>query len=1048
MPKPKIGEQTFANIPLNGKLRTAIDGTQLGEGDFQKLINMRYGELSPKSISGMTKINTSIINGTYLKPRSGFHFRKAQPSESHVLVQAWNTGLTASGVYENTTTIPNQGNFSATGLWPDTSGANIGRFSEAPDGSMIYANGKDTCVWGGSEYRCAGFVISDLNASVIYDYSAEVNNTLQDAANIATMYSVTETIDSNVMGLWHFDNSANDSSGHGLTWGGIGTCYYTNTPNQFKWGYATGFDGSSGALYMSDYSYFDFSGGAWTFDCWVRPDSSGGATQTIYSQDTDSNNYFRITLEKNGTTFGVKLSIYAASSEVVALSTSTILISSDIYAHIEVSENANDYYIFVNGNLEGHTSSANRPANYTRYVYLGTIYAGANWYKGQIDEVRISNVCRHISNFTPHTQPYGSNSICYAFIASTRPIAGAKFYIKTANATAATANAFYWAASWTPVTNLVDGTALTGKTLAQTGSVTFDTTVSEAKPKVINGVYAYWYLFTFESIDATTQVYYVTLSAPFQQIVDIWDGNERAIMTYLRYVGTTYTDETTNVLQEDYVSGDTLTYSDLGSFATSSAIYVAFAERTAGIDILLVGGTGNSNVSMMTVSYWTGSVWVSVGTLDDKTNVGNKSLAQSGTVTWDAPDESSEFQNSVAASSPWWFYKITFSAALSASVQIDKITGIPSQRSIKAHSYPVMWQNRVWLLDEVSNQRNSGLCSAPDTVCVFNGTDSTRLRFGNDEPLICGATLFTRFGGSVYDNLVVFKNTEVWIVDGQTPSNYAKYRISTNYGCVAPGTLQSCDTGFEVAPGLLKHILIWQSENAICMFDGNAVNPISNDIKNFFDRTKAECIPDAMKSKSESFYDNSNYEYHWIFASGAGATTLNQERVYDVLKKKWYQVDRGTGKNLQMGFYVIDPYGNNFNYGGIDTGYIERVENGTTFDGNSIISTFRIGDIPFGGYDVETAMRNFRLIMKAKTSTTNTVSITHYGDGITTSESTAIALVVNNSTKRIVRPTQSVNWGNYLFHSFECSLTTTNETIGFEPIGIGLIYTIIRESVL
>src|SRR5512139_2479830 len=90
------------NLPLNGRLRTAPDGCQLGEGDFKTLKNMRYGELSPKSISGMTKIDTNVINATYLKPRAGFHYRKSQPSESHLLVQAWNTGVTAALVYENT----------------------------------------------------------------------------------------------------------------------------------------------------------------------------------------------------------------------------------------------------------------------------------------------------------------------------------------------------------------------------------------------------------------------------------------------------------------------------------------------------------------------------------------------------------------------------------------------------------------------------------------------------------------------------------------------------------------------------------------------------------------------------------------------------------------------------------------------------------------------------------------------------------------------------------------------------------------------------------
>src|SRR4030042_6826073 len=101
---PKVGDIKYANIPLSGKLVTSIDGSSLAEGDFQILKNMRYGDITPKSISGMTKINTSVINADYLKPRAGFHFRKSQPSESHVLVQEFKADAT-SKVYENTTPI-------------------------------------------------------------------------------------------------------------------------------------------------------------------------------------------------------------------------------------------------------------------------------------------------------------------------------------------------------------------------------------------------------------------------------------------------------------------------------------------------------------------------------------------------------------------------------------------------------------------------------------------------------------------------------------------------------------------------------------------------------------------------------------------------------------------------------------------------------------------------------------------------------------------------------------------------------------------------------
>ena len=71
--------------------------------NFQSLINLRYNDANPKAIAGNTKINSSIIDTTYLKTRSAIHYTKDQPSESHVLVEAYNDGLTASRILQNTT---------------------------------------------------------------------------------------------------------------------------------------------------------------------------------------------------------------------------------------------------------------------------------------------------------------------------------------------------------------------------------------------------------------------------------------------------------------------------------------------------------------------------------------------------------------------------------------------------------------------------------------------------------------------------------------------------------------------------------------------------------------------------------------------------------------------------------------------------------------------------------------------------------------------------------------------------------------------------------
>jgi hypothetical protein len=475
---------------------------------------------------------------------------------------------------------------------------------------------------------------------------------------------------------------------------------------------------------------------------------------------------------------------------------------------------------------------------------------------------------------------------------------------------------------------------------------------------------------------------------------------------------------------------------------------IGFEERMTAIGVILATDQENTSAATMTVSYWNGSAWASVTGLSDGTlQSTTDTFGQSGVIHWLAPSEISEFKTSVVNKEQYYYYKIAVSGALS-DTKVDYIYGIPAQKTIRPHLYCTNWQNRVVLVNEYSNRKNSILISTKDSVCAFNGVDSTMLTFGNDDPVLCAEPIFSRFGGSTYDNLIVFKQSETWLVDGTSPEDYTLYKIADNYGCVARGTLKSCSTGYEVSPGLLKHVLIWQSASAICLFDGNSIVDISADIKNYFDPNKTEGIGSATVGNSKAFYDEHNDEYHWLFESGGESTPMNTELVYNVVKKKWYKLDRGTGKYLQIGFGARDTYGNFYTYGGIDTGYIEKLESGTTFDGTNITSTFKTADIAFGGWSNQSRIRRVKHLCIAKVTTTNTVTMTHFNDTETTATDT-VTFSVNATGKRVAKVNKSVNWNeDAVFHSFNCVLITSDENVGYEPIGLNVGVRILREDIL
>ena len=85
-------------IAFKGRLRTADDPATIAPEDQSVLKNIRPGDQYPSGVQGMTKINTAALACTGI--RNGFHFRKSQPAESHLM--AW----TSDGkVWKNDTAI-------------------------------------------------------------------------------------------------------------------------------------------------------------------------------------------------------------------------------------------------------------------------------------------------------------------------------------------------------------------------------------------------------------------------------------------------------------------------------------------------------------------------------------------------------------------------------------------------------------------------------------------------------------------------------------------------------------------------------------------------------------------------------------------------------------------------------------------------------------------------------------------------------------------------------------------------------------------------------
>jgi len=183
--------------------------------------------------------------------------------------------------------------------------------------------------------------------------------------------------------------------------------------------------------------------------------------------------------------------------------------------------------------------------------------------------------------------------------------------------------------------------------------------------------------------------------------------------------------------------------------------------------------------------------------------------------------------------------------------------------------------------------------------------------------------------------------------------------------------------------------------------------------------------------------DIDNKEYIWLFADGNSSGTLNREFHLDLERLKFFEVPRAGSKFLQCSFQVSDTTGNIYNYGALDTGYIERLENGTDMDGTEFEQSFKLGDIaPVEGQIFQLSqILKHKLIMK-DTGTSANVAVTHYGDGDTTGTSLDSSVDPTNSGKRFADVISNTNKSisGHVFHSTKYSMTSSDKNPAFHPL--------------
>lgn len=575
------------------------------------------------------------------------------------------------------------------------------------------------------------------------------------------------------------------------------------------------------------------------------------------------------------------------------------------------------------------------------------------------------------------------------------------FTVSAANGNNVSAELMYrksdgtWAA--TEVTgDAQDGTNTGTTTLAQSGSM-YWTPPADEIPWYMYGVSGFWYYLKFDAaLDAEVEISKITYGTDhdasgartaFLDLVNIWDGIPvPAIEIQVLYDTSIYA---------RFAAGAV----DLGglAFDENDKIYICSHDPIQGV-YLDPGNTPNTDTAsaaaLTSVKYWDGNSWVAL-TATDETG----GMTSPGWITWNRPATPEHPQQFESTQFYAYWYEIIFDDAISTDVVLEVYT-LPYfdiDELGNGQACCAWGDHMVYSFDRWGQYIH---VTPPDTPSVLNGSNYDALEAGDgrSNKVIAMEQLHTE--------LITFQEEKgieggcTTLFEGYAPGTYGKMLISTSIGILnckckvrVDGVLTSTATEEKI-----KTLIFWLSRKGVCVTDGTSASIISDDIGNYFDPTKDECIRRGYEDQHWMSYDSAFNLIRIGIVSGGSATVPNKFFCFDLTDKVWYEdvlgqelscvteVEAGSGDvaTVQLG-------------GGTDDGFVYQL-NVTQDDVSTLITSYLDVELSSGG--------EYQIIREAmvrcKTQSAGDITFNTYKNGISSISKTLsmVAEVTNQIVRR------------------------------------------------
>lgn len=488
----------------------------------------------------------------------------------------------------------------------------------------------------------------------------------------------------------------------------------------------------------------------------------------------------------------------------------------------------------------------------------------------------------------------------------------------TVNAQTVTAAVSSWQSGAWSDRSATDGTADSGKTHAVDGSFTWTRSSSDTM-RVIGGIMGYWYRVSFNAA-LTDGVEIISCKVQFDAttMTNKWNGvyeYPTAIRFYDQSTGEyiDYTGKLTNESTSQYMQIDAMTTSDF--------IMIKSAEPLAGMGFGVVPEyeqTQDAQVDQIDV--WSGTGWTAVTTgITDETldGGGDSSFAQTGMIWFNAAAITAKRRAFDWDSVPGYWYRVSVDAELGNTdedVRLFVASAAMFPETLSVAKGVIRFKGRLftWGDPEYPNRLRYSTNGKPD---CFSGSDSGYTdEFGDMKEIKCAL----RF----YNELIVWKEDSVWLLEGYSPETFGVIQIADTIGLASPKSAVVIETGYPaMKTDEPLSIALWQDTDGIYVLDGRKPKKVSAAVDHYFNTEYSAAIEATYINNRQAFCDPLNNEYHFLLPTS--------ELVYNYVRAEWYPPwERNIDLVCGLAFRGTDN--RYYTYGGSADGQVFKLENDTT----------------------------------------------------------------------------------------------------------------------